>query len=94
VLGRRVSLWRDGGELVGFDLASLIYRVRAAVLAGIAWRAIRERPEPEPERIAPAARRLASEPPKPFKLGDVPPPIEPAPAEVAPEPFRRGDPNA
>ncbi|MCQ4262210.1 DUF4345 domain-containing protein [Stutzerimonas stutzeri] len=94
VLGRLVSLWLDGGELVGFDLASLIYRVLAAVLAGIAWRAIRERPEPEPERIAPAARRLASEPPKPFKLGDVPPPIEPAPAEVAPEPFRRGDPNA
>ena len=34
VLGRLVSLWVDGGELVGFDLASMLYRVLAVVLAG------------------------------------------------------------
>ncbi|MCQ4295542.1 DUF4345 domain-containing protein [Pseudomonas stutzeri] len=94
VLGRLVSLWLDGGELVGFDLASLIYRVLAALLAVAAWRYIRERPEPEPERIEPATRRLVSEPPKPFKLGDGPPPVEPAPADVATQPFRRGEPGA
>lgn len=73
VLGRLVSLWLDGGELVGFDLASLVYRIFAAALAAVAWYVIRERPEPEPERIEPAARRRVSEPPKPFQLGEVPP---------------------
>ena len=94
VLGRLVSLWLDGGELVGFDLASLFYRVLAAALAAAAWHLVRERPEPEPERLEPATRRLVSEPPKPFKLGDGPPPVEPAPVEVALQPFRRGDPDA
>ncbi|HCG39117.1 MAG TPA: DUF4345 domain-containing protein [Pseudomonas sp.] len=94
VLGRLVSLWLDGGELVGFDLASLFYRVLAAALAAAAWHLVRERPEPEPERLEPATRRLVSEPPKPFKLGDGPPPVESAPVEVAPQPFRRGDPDA
>ncbi len=94
VLGRLVSLWLDGGALVGFDLASLIYRVLAALLAGFAWHVIRERLEPEPQRMAPATRRLVSEPPQPFKLGDGPPPVEPSPAEAAPQPFRRGDPAA
>ena len=78
VLGRLVSLWLDGGELVGFDLASLVYRIFAAALAAVAWYVIRERPEPEPERIEPAARRRVSEPPKPFQLGEVPPTLEPA----------------
>ena len=36
VLGRLVSLWLDGGELVGFDLASLVYRIFAAALAAVA----------------------------------------------------------
>ncbi|MCC8344208.1 DUF4345 domain-containing protein [Pseudomonas stutzeri] len=91
VLGRLVSLWLDGGELVGFDLASLVYRIFAAALAAVAWYVIRERPEPE--RIEPAARRRVSEPPKPFQLGEVPPTLEPAPAEPAAQPFRRGDPS-
>ncbi len=56
VLGRLVSLWLDGGELVGFDLASLFYRVLAAALAAAAWHLVRERPEPEPERLEPATR--------------------------------------
>lgn len=93
VLGRLVSLLLDDSALVGFDLASLIYRVLAAVLAGVAWQVIRERPEAEPERIEPATRRLVSEPPKPFQLGDGPPPLEPATSEVAPQPFRRGGPD-
>lgn len=93
VLGRLVSLWLDGGELVGFDLASLVYRIFAAALAAVAWYVIRERPEPEPERIEPAARRRVSEPPKPFQLGEVPPTLEPASTEPAAQPFRRGDPS-
>ncbi len=92
VLGRLVSLWLDGGELVGFDLASLVYRVLAAALAGAAWLAIRERPEPAPERIEPPTRQLAGEPPQPFKRGDAPEPPEPADRDV-PQPFRRGDPG-
>ena len=96
VLGRLVSLWLDGGDLVGFDLASTLYRVLAVVFAGLAWRAIRERPEPEPEpeRLEPATHRLVSESPMPFKLGDTPPTDETVPAEAAPQPFRRGDPIA
>ncbi|WP_417779697.1 DUF4345 domain-containing protein [Stutzerimonas xanthomarina] len=94
VLGRLVSLWLDGGELVGFDLASMLYRVLAVVFAGLAWRTIRERQEPEPERLEPATHRLVSESPMPFKLGDTPPTAESAPAEALPQPFRRGDPTA
>ena len=82
VLGRLVSLWLDGGELVGFDLASLVYRIRCRP-AAVAWYVIRERPEPEPERIEPAARRRVSEPPKPFQLGEVPPtPSRPRPSRL------------
>ena len=92
VLGRLVSLWLDGGELLGFDLASLVYRTFAAALAAVAWYVIRERPEPAPERIEPAARRRVSEPPKPFQLGAVPPPPGPAPAGPAARPLRRGGP--
>lgn len=72
VLGRLVSLWLDGGALIGFDLVSLIYRVLAAVLAAAAWLVIREREEPEPERVEPPTRRLHDEAPQPFRLGDEP----------------------
>ncbi|MBE7375735.1 DUF4345 family protein [Pseudomonas lopnurensis] len=91
VLGRLLSLWLDGGELIGFDLASLVYRVLAAALAAAAWLAIRERLEPEPERLEPPTRQLVSEPPKPFQLGDAPEPPEPA-DEYRTQPFRRGGP--
>ena len=93
VIGRLGSLWLDGGELSGFDLISLAYRLLAAVLAGAALMMIRERTEPEPERIEPAARRFVNESPQPFKLGDLPKAAEPVPADVAPQPFRRGDPS-
>jgi len=89
VLGRLVSLWLDGGALIGFDLASLIYRVLAAALAAAAWLTIREREKPEPERIEPPTRRLPDEAPKPFQLGAEPSPDEPA--DEAVKPFRRGD---
>lgn len=89
--GRLGSLWLDGGSLAGFDLASLIYRVLAAVLAGAALVRIRGLPEAEPERIEPATRRLATETPKPFQLGDPPPTLNHAP-DAAPQPFRRGEP--
>lgn len=89
VLGRLISLWLDGGELVGFDLASLIYRVFAAALAAAAWLMIREPEESKPERIAPPTRRLHVEAPKPFQLGAEPSPDEPASESV--QPFRRGD---
>ncbi|MBA1261470.1 DUF4345 domain-containing protein [Stutzerimonas stutzeri] len=92
VLGRLVSLWLDGGALIGFDLASLIYRVLAAALAAAAWLAIRERPEPEPERIEPPTRRLPDEAPKPFRLGDEPTSVQAAP-EQSPAPFRKGTPS-
>ena len=90
---RLVSLWLDGGELVGFGSGLAGLPDLAAALAAVAWYVIRERPEPEPERIEPAARRRVSEPPKPFQLGEVPPTLEPAPAEPAAQPFRRGDPS-
>ncbi|RRV12616.1 DUF4345 domain-containing protein [Pseudomonas saudiphocaensis] len=90
VLGRLISLWLDGGELVGFDLASLIYRVLAAALAAVAWLLVRKPEEPEPERIEPPTRRLHDEAPKPFQLGTEPLSDEPA-AEEPVRPFRRGD---
>ena len=90
VLGRLVSLWLDGGELIGFDLASLIYRVLAVALAAAAWLMIREPEESEPERIEPPTRRLHDEAPKPFRLGDEPASSESAGSEVAAAPFRRG----
>lgn len=96
VAGRLGSLWLDGGELVGFDLISLAYRVMAAVLAGAALMMLREGPEPElePKRIEPAARRFVDESPQPFKLGDQPQAAEPVQVDAAPQPFRRGDPAA
>ena len=90
VLGRLISLWLDGGALIGFDLASMIYRVVAACLAAAAWLLIRNPAEAEPERIEPPTRGLPSEPPKPFMLGEVPPSLD-ASDEPAEKPFRRGD---
>ncbi|MBA1186487.1 DUF4345 domain-containing protein [Stutzerimonas nitrititolerans] len=92
VLGRLVSLWLDGGALIGFDLASLIYRVLAAALAAAAWLAIREKPEPEPERIEPPTRRLPDEAPKPFRLGDDPASVQTAEPESSLAPLRKGTP--
>lgn len=93
VIGRLGSLLLDGGELIGFDLASLIYRLVAALLAGIAWLLVRRDvapevesdendgadPEPLPQRVEPPTRRLFDEPPKPFRVGEVPPDAELAP---------------
>lgn len=97
VLGRLVSLWVDGGDLVGFDLASLVYRVLAAALAAIAWYMVREQPAQEPTRIEPATRQWVSESPAPFKRGDSAslsePATEPAVVDDAPQPFRRGEPQ-
>ncbi|WP_043237703.1 DUF4345 domain-containing protein [Stutzerimonas azotifigens] len=72
VAGRFGSLWLDGGELAGFDLLSLLYRVVAALLAALAWLVIRERPEPDAEPVPPPTRRLVDEEPQPFRLGDAP----------------------
>ena len=98
VAGRLGSLWLDGGELIGFDLTSLIYRVGAALLAAVALLLMRERsvgePVAEPE-VDPRPKRplIDDGPPKPFRLGDGPA----APADHEPasglEPFRRGDPD-
>ncbi|MGA6099557.1 DUF4345 family protein [Stutzerimonas marianensis] len=96
VAGRLGSLWLDGGELIGFDLGSLVYRLVAAALAGIALLRLRSNTEaePEPERIEPATRRLATEPPKPFQVGELPPSLDSGvTAERTPQPFRRGDAN-
>lgn len=90
--GRLGSLWLDGGELIGFDLASLIYRVCAAVLAAVALLAMRERAAPEAtvERVEPPTRRLVDEPPQPFRLGDAQPEPDTS-TEPTPQPFRRDD---
>jgi hypothetical protein len=99
--GRLGSLWLDGGELIGFDLASLIYRVGAALLAAVALLMMRERlltdsdsdSDAEPDAEFQSKRtRLDDGPPKPFRLGDGPAPV--TTAEPAPAPFRRGDPDA
>lgn len=90
--GRLGSLWLDGGELIGFDLASLIYRVLAALLAAVALMAIRERPESEPDVASqPKRARIDDGPPKPFRLGDGPAPATTAEPDQGPNPFRRGD---
>ncbi len=75
VLGRLLSLWLDGGSLIGFDLASLIYRLLAALLAALAYRLLRE-PEEDAQPIPPPTRRLDDTPPQPFRLGDGPAPFE------------------
>ncbi len=93
VAGRLGSLWLDGGELIGFDLASLIYRVCAALLAAAALWLLKERPAEEPvaEPEHPA-RRLDQGPPQPFRLGDGPAPVTDVEPEPELQPFRRGDP--
>jgi hypothetical protein len=96
VAGRLGSLWLDGGELIGFDLASLIYRVCAALLAAVALLVMRERTAADTESMSdvelpPKPIRIDDGPPKPFRLGDGPPPM--ASAEPAPAPFQRGDPD-
>ncbi|NKQ10197.1 DUF4345 domain-containing protein [Pseudomonas sp. SST3] len=97
--GRLGSLWLDGGELIGFDLASLIYRVGAALLAAVALLLMRERLRTDPDADAELdaasqskRTRLDDGPPKPFRLGDGPAPV--TTTEPAPAPFRRGDPEA
>ncbi|HCJ31154.1 MAG TPA: DUF4345 domain-containing protein [Pseudomonas sp.] len=97
VAGRLGSLWLDGGELIGFDLASLVYRVCAALLAGVALLVIRERSADDPEanpaaELQPNRIRIDDEPPKPFRLGDGVAPV--ATTESEPGPFRRGDPDS
>ncbi|WP_217477733.1 DUF4345 domain-containing protein [Stutzerimonas stutzeri] len=93
VAGRLGSLWLDGGELIGFDLASLIYRVCAAMLAAAALWLLKEpqteEPVAEPER---PQRRVDQGPPQPFRLGDGPAPVEQAEPEPELQPFRRGEP--
>jgi hypothetical protein len=98
VAGRLGSLWLDGGELIGFDLASLIYRVCAALLAAVALLVMRERPAADPEAVSdvelpPKRIRIDDGPPKPFRLGDGPPPAASAEPAPAPAPFQRGDPD-
>ncbi|MFL9811691.1 DUF4345 domain-containing protein [Stutzerimonas sp. VN223-3] len=93
VAGRLGSLWLDGGELVGFDLASLIYRVFAALLAAAALMMIRERPTAEPEaEPQPKRSRMDDDPPKPFRVGDETAVLPISEPDQGPEPFRRGDP--
>ncbi len=92
VAGRLGSLWLDGSSLVGFDLASLLYRVIAAVLAALALLRLRGSGEPDApeERAEPPTHRLVDEPPKPFRLGDVR--AEPGEtAEPMPAPLRRSN---
>jgi len=89
VLGRLISLWLDGGQLIGFDLVSLIYRVLAAALAAAAWLVIRERERPDPERTEPPTRRLPDEAPRPFQLGAEPSSDGPVGETV--QPFRSRD---
>ncbi|QGZ32549.1 DUF4345 domain-containing protein [Stutzerimonas stutzeri] len=91
--GRLGSLWLDGGQLIGFDLASLVYRFCAALLAAGALLAMRERAAAEAPaaRVEPPTRRLVDEPPQPFRLGDVRPEPSESSESVA-QPFRRGDP--
>lgn len=93
VAGRLGSLWLDGGELIGFDLASLVYRVFAALLAAAALVMLRERPTAEPEaEPQPKRTRMDDDPPRPFRVGDGATELSTPEADQGPEPFRRGDP--
>ncbi len=95
--GRLGALALDGGELIGFDLASLLYRLLAAALAALALWLLREPAaveagEAPAQRVEPPTRRLVDEPPQPFRVGDARP-EPPAADAAAPQAFRRGDPQ-
>ena len=74
VVGRLVSLGLDGGPLAGFDLASLLYQLLAALLAGAAWWTLRDHEvaTAEPELEPPAVRQIDLDctPPQPFRVGE------------------------
>lgn len=94
VAGRLGSLWLDGGSLLGFDLASLIYRVLAALLAAGALLGMAERTGVGTQAETHVTRRRIDDgPPKPFRLGDEPDALKAATVQQTPGPFRRGDPS-
>lgn len=72
VVGRLISLGLDGGPLAGFDLASLVYQLLGAVLAGAAWWTLRGFDVAEPVAQPPATRTIDLEctPPQPFRVGE------------------------
>jgi hypothetical protein len=72
VAARLLALLVDGGGLRGFDLASLLYQLLAGVLAGVAYRTLREPAVEESQSIPPPARQidLACTPPQPFRVAD------------------------
>jgi hypothetical protein len=73
-IGRLLSLGIDGGPLLGFDLASLVYQLLAALLAGIAWWTLRDNDvgTAEPDLEPPAVRQIDLDctPPQPFRVGE------------------------
>ncbi len=73
-VGRLLSLGIDGGPLVGFDLASLLYQSLAALLAGVAWWRLRDNElvTGDPELEPPTVRQvdLDCTPPQPFRVGE------------------------
>lgn len=73
-IGRLLSLGIDGGPLLGFDLASLLYQLLAALLAGAAWWTLRDSDvaTAEPELEPPAVRQIDLDctPPQPFRVGE------------------------
>lgn len=86
IAARLGSWWLDGGELMGFDLLSLLYRLLAVALAAAALLSLR----PPGKPAAPVTRppTLSDEPPKPFQRGAAP--EREQAAEQAPA-LRRGD---
>lgn len=72
--GRLLALGLDGGPLVGFDLASLLYQALAAMLAAAGWWTLRENAvaPAEPGLEPPAVRQvdLDCTPPQPFRVGE------------------------
>ena len=71
-VGRLLSLGLDGGPLAGFDLASLLYQLLAALLAAAAWWTLRGSATAEPVLAPPAARSIDLDctPPQPFRVGE------------------------
>ena len=92
VAGRLGSLWLDGGSLLGFDLASLVYRVLAALLAAAALVVMVERPAAETQAATHVTRRRIDDgPPKPFRVSDEPDALNAATAQQTQAPSRPGD---